>query len=218
MNWIPYGPGAALLRFADELGDEAFALSRKIVAVLERNPPPGLIEFVPAFTTVLLEFDLSDGTGIEGRMAGFLQQLEDAIAAPIEESRIVDVPVIYDGPDLGRVAEWNKISVDDTIALHSAAIYKVYMLGFSPGFPYLGDLDPRLHTPRLASPRPLVRAGSVGIGGQHTGIYSVDSPGGWNVIGHTPVRLFDIERGRTAGRNEEMFLLRAGDRVRFVRQ
>jgi KipI family sensor histidine kinase inhibitor len=98
--------------------------------------------------------------------------------------------------------------------LHSATLYKVYLLGFAPGFPYLGDLDPRLHTPRLAAPRPRVAAGSVAIGGEHTGIYSVDSPGGWNIIGRTTARLFDP--ARTGEDEREMFLLRPGDRVKFV--
>jgi KipI family sensor histidine kinase inhibitor len=91
------------------------------------------------------------------------------------------------------------------------------MLGFSPGFPYLGELDPRLHTPRLASPRVNVRAGSVAIGGGHTGIYTVDSPGGWNIIGHTPLKIFDPVRGEPNGPDDAMFWLKPGDRVKFVR-
>jgi KipI family sensor histidine kinase inhibitor len=90
------------------------------------------------------------------------------------------------------------------------------MLGFSPGFPYLGDLDPRLHTPRLASPRAKVRAGSVAIGGEHTGIYTVESPGGWNIIGHTPLKIFDPARGASERNERAMFFLKHGDRVKFV--
>jgi inhibitor of KinA len=119
--------------------------------------------------------------------------------------------VRYDGSDLERVAQANQLSVAQLCELHAAPVYKVYMLGFAPGFPYLGDLDPRLHTPRLPAPRARVAAGSVAIGGEHTGIYSVETPGGWNIIGRTPVKLFDPAR-----EDEAMFLLRAGDRVKFV--
>ena len=125
--------------------------------------------------------------------------------APVKE-----IPVRYDGPDLERVAKIKGLSVAQVCELHAATIYKVYMLGFAPGFPYLGDLDKRLHTPRLASPRTRVPAGSVAIGGEHTGIYSVASPGGWNIIGHTVAKLFDPATDATP------FLLQAGDRVRFV--
>jgi len=100
--------------------------------------------------------------------------------------------------------------------LHCEPVYKVYCLGFAPGFPYLGDLNPRLHTPRLATPRTRVPAGSVAIGGEHTGIYSVESPGGWNIIGRTTVALFDPSR-RDEHDEAAAFLLRAGDRVKFVR-
>src|SRR5204862_7859316 len=123
---------------------------------------------------------------------------------------VKEIPVIYNGPDLQRVAEHNQLTVAEVCERHAAVIYKVYMLGFSPGFPYLGDLDPCLHTPRLATPRMRVPAGSVAIGGQHTGIYASEPPGGWNIIGHTPVKLFDSE--------EMSFLLHPGDRIRFVPQ
>jgi KipI family sensor histidine kinase inhibitor len=210
MTWIPYGPNAVLFRFAERVGDEAFALGRAIVADLENHPPPGLVELVPAFTTVLLEFDprvVTDTSAVASELASRLERAAQQ-AAPV--APIKEVPVKYDGPDLDRVAREHGLTMREVAELHAAPVYKVYMLGFSPGFPYLGDLDPRLHTPRLASPRTRVPAGSVGIGGEHTGIYSVDSPGGWNIIGHTTVKLFDVER-----QGEEMFWLRAGDRVRF---
>ena len=195
----PYGPNAVLITFADKLGDETFARGRALAHALERNPPPGLVEYVPAFTTMLLEFerDIPD--------LSFLEHVSsvDLPAAPIKE-----IPVVYDGPDLQRVAEHNQLSIDDVRQRHAAVIYKVYMLGFSPGFPYLGDLDPRLHTPRLASPRTRVPAGSVAIGGQHTGIYPAETPGGWNLIGRTTVKLFD--------RDSVTFFLEPGDRVRFI--
>lgn len=216
MKWTPYGTDALLFQFADQLGETAFAKGRAIVAELENHPPPGLTEFVPAFTSVLIEFDpvqISDPVLIAPELAA---RLEAAALTEIPPAPVKEIPVVYDGPDLARVAQLNRLSIDDVRELHSAPIYKVYMLGFSPGFPYLGDLDPRLHTPRLASPRTRVAAGSVAIGGEHTGIYSVESPGGWNIIGHTPVKIFDPVRAKAEEKDEAMFYLRHGDRVRFV--
>ena len=212
MKWTAYGPGALLFRFADRVGEEALAQQQGIVAELERDPPSGLIEFVPAFTTILLLFDLKlvpeparVAEGLGRRLDGAAQVRLPAVPPAVE------IPVRYDGQDLAALAEAKKLSVEEVCALHYAPVYKVYMLGFSPGFPYLGDLDPRLHLARLASPRSRVPAGSVAIGGEHTGIYTVDGPGGWNVIGHTHWKVFDPDQDGRA-----MFQLKPGDRVRFV--
>jgi len=213
MDWRFYGPDAVLIRFAERLGDETFQRSRAIVAELERHPPPGLIEFVPAFTTILIEFDPLVLPEIAAEMPGLLRRIERAAQHRLPPAKLHEIPVRYDGEDLERVAEARELSIDDVCALHSSPTYHVYFLGFAPGFPYLGDLDPRLHSPRLPAPRPKVAAGSVAIGGEHTGIYSVETPGGWNIIGHTSAVLFD-----RAADDSEAFLLRPGDRVRFVPQ
>lgn len=209
MNWARYGPQAVVFRFAERVGDEAFAKGRAIAAELERRPPPGMIEFVPSFTTVLVTF-----AGEQQALAAapeLARRLDGCSAPKGSVPQMKEIPVIYDGPDLGRVAEGHGLTIGQVAELHSKPTYKVYLLGFSPGFPYLGDLDSRLHTPRLTSPRPRVSAGSVAIGGSHTGVYSVDGPGGWNIIGRTTVKLFD------AGKDgREMFFLQPGDLVRFV--
>lgn len=197
----PYGPNAVLVTFADKLGDETFARGRALARALEQNPPPGLVEYVPAFTTMLLEFE---------RDVPELSFLREVTAADLPPAPLKEIPVIYNGPDLQRVADHNHLTVPEVCERHVAVIYKVYMLGFSPGFPYLGDLDSRLHTPRLSTPRTRVPAGSVAIGGQHTGIYPSETPGGWNIIGHTPAKLFDPAH--------MTFLLHPGDRVKFVPQ
>lgn len=240
MDWTPYGPDAWLLRFADGLGDETFARGRAIATALEQDPPEGLVAFVPSFTSVLLEFR-PDALGADPaeRLAAIGRRLAAAWAHPTVAAPVVEIPVFYDGPDLERVAAVHGLPVSEVIARHSATEYKVYLIGFSPGFPYLGDLDPLLHTPRLAVPRPRVPAGSVAIGGEHTGIYSVESPGGWNILGRTPVRLFVPEAAEAEGvevaggpaaatatadhpvrgpldPDRRIFRLRAGDRVRFV--
>ena len=130
------------------------------------------------------------------------------------DSRFVEIPVIYGGeygPDLAEVARHSGLSNKQVVELHASVDYVVWFLGFQPGFPYLGSLPEPLHTPRRAEPRLLVPAGAVGIGGSQTGIYPIATPGGWQLIGRTTVKLFDPQR-------EEPILLRAGDTVRFVPQ
>jgi inhibitor of KinA len=215
MKWFPYGPNAWLLEFAENVGEEAFFRARSILAELERRPPSGLIEYVPAFTTVLLEFEPQQSDVESKVLPELLERLNFGALAKLHANAVKTVPVCYDGPDLGRVAEQHGLTMAEVAEVHAAPIYKVYLLGFSPGFPYLGELDPRLHTPRLATPRPRVAAGSIGIGGAHTGIYTLETPGGWNIIGHTPLQVFDAARGALPGSSEDMFLLKAGDRVKF---
>jgi KipI family sensor histidine kinase inhibitor len=211
MHWQFYGPDAVLLRFADALGEEAFQRSRSIAAELERQPPSGLIEFVPAFTTVLLEFDSDPTPAIAETMPELIERLQRAVDQPLPPGKLHRIPIVYDGEDLERVAKAHQLSTGEVCSVHAKPIYNVCFLGFAPGFPYLAPLDPRLHTERLPSPRPHVLAGSVAIGGQHTGIYPVETPAGWNIVGHTTVALFD-----PTAEESEMFLLRAGDRVQFV--
>ncbi len=216
MRWVAYGPNALLIYFADRVGEEAFLRGRAIAAVLESNPPPGLLEFVPGFTSVLLEFDPVLVPDPRFHALEWLALLKSAISIPQLPSSVKSIPVTYDGPDLARVAQHNRLTVEQVVSIHSQTLYKVYLLGFSPGFPYLGDLDVRIHTPRLPSPRTRVPVGSVAIGGEHTGIYSMETAGGWNLIGRTPRVLFDLSRGGEGERREDIFLLRPGDRVRFV--
>ena len=183
-----------------------------MTAELERHPPPGLLEFVPSFTTILLEF--KPGSIDPAGLSSLAARLRAVAARSLPPAPVKEIPVVYDGPDLGRVADAHGLTTNQVAELHRAILYTVYLLGFSPGFPYLGDLDRRLHTPRLPAPRPRVAAGSVAIGGEHTGIYSVDSPGGWNIIGRTTARLFDPA---CDGEDERArFLLKPGDRVKFV--
>jgi len=216
MRWKSYGPHALLVEFAEGLGDIAFERSCAIAKHLEEEPPDGLREFVSGFTTVLLEFDPERVHDVRDVASGIAGKLERASKRRIAPGPIKEISVTYDGLDLQVVATANRISISDVCRLHSKPVYKVYMIGFAPGFPYLGDLDPKLHTPRLASPRPRVPAGSVAIGGEHTGIYTVESPGGWNIVGHTPLRIFDIERATDPSKEREAFRLKQGDRVKFV--
>lgn len=207
---LPYGPNAWLLRFAEQPGEAAFQAMRAIARELDAHPPSGLREYVPGYTSVLVEF--APGTA---DIAKLTRHLGKQLDAPVEPGPIKDIPVIYDGPDLARVAEHTGLSLAEVCARHAAMVYRVALIGFAPGFPYLEGLDPALHTPRLDAPRPRVEAGSVAIGGSHTGIYPVPGPGGWNLIGRTDVRLFDPARA-TPGREADTCYLQPGDRVRFV--
>ena len=209
-----YGPDAFILRFAERADEAAFQRARQLVAELERCPLPGQTEVVPAFTTLLIRFGAGAASaGSEAGIAAFLGRIrETGLPVVHERDRLVEIPARYDGPDLVRVADSAGITVEEAVARHIAPDYRVHCLGFAPGFPYLGGLDPSLATPRLATPRTSVPAGSIAIGGEHTGIYSTPSPGGWNLIGRTDAPLFDPLADRLAA----MFLLRTGDRVRFV--
>jgi inhibitor of KinA len=205
------------------LGDTAFqieigegidpAVNRRVRAAcasLERAALPGVVEWVPSYTAVTVYYQPH-----VVRFGDLSRAVETAIASakdvPVPEGKLVTLPVFYGGergPDLEAVARLHQLSVDDVIRLHSEPEYLVYMIGFAPGYPYLGGLPEQLATPRLEKPRLSVPKGSVGIGGAQTGVYSVDSPGGWRLIGHTPTSLYDPRKERPA-------LLEAGDRVRF---
>lgn len=214
----PLGDRALVIRVGDRIGDAAF---ERVRAVLERldGAHPAITELVAGFATVTVHYDPSAVTR-EPDEPPYLaltrlleQRLVNLEAAPPLGSRVIEIAVCYSGdlaPDLDDVASQAGLSADETIALHTGATYTVHMIGFAPGFPYLAGLDPRIATPRRAEPRTRVAAGSVGIGGEQTGIYPMATPGGWNLIGRTPLMLFEATRDPAA-------LLRVGDRVRFIR-
>jgi KipI family sensor histidine kinase inhibitor len=212
MRWTPCGPHAALIQLAEPDEAATRARTRAIVRLLENEPSRAIIDFSVAFDKVLLEFrpEENASTVVTEWMWKFaaLEPVRTDFAA------LHEIPIVYDGEDLIELAERHGLSVAEVIERHAAPIYEVALIGFSPGFPYLAGLDPKLHTPRRANPRPQVPVGAVAIGGSHTGIYSIESPGGWNLIGTTAVRIFDPARREPD--DEAMFLLRAGDRVKFL--
>lgn len=187
---------------------------REIVAflrLLEAESLPGIVNLHPAYCSVLVKFDAIHFTHgeIEAALAPLLARLHEA---PLPQPRTRKIPVCYGserGPDLAEVASLHGMTEADVIRLHSSAEYLVYFLGFVPGFAYLGGLPAKLETPRLRTPRRKVPAGSVAIGGNQTGVYPIATPGGWRLIGQTPVPLFQPEA-------EEKSLLAVGDRVVFV--
>ena len=212
---IPYGPRSWLVRYAEQADEAAFQQGRSLAAGLAKAIDAlgrsHLREIIPAPTSVLIDFDPAGPALDQDTVEALVAQALALPSAP-EPERCREIPVEYGGPDLERVARHAGLDADAVIERHHQASYRVLCLGFAPGFPYLGGLDPALATPRLSSPRPRVPAGSVGIGGDHAGIYSIHSPGGWNLIGRTTTLLFDPH----APDLDRRFHLQAGDRVRFV--
>jgi KipI family sensor histidine kinase inhibitor len=208
LRWTPYGPDAALIYFGVTVEAATFTRGRALMRAMEKHPPPGLREAVPSFTSVLLDFF----PGLRpADLSPWLAALGDLHAAALTEAEPKTIPTRYDGPDLARVAEHAQLTIADVIECHHTPLYRVYALGFSPGFPYLGDLNPALHCPRLATPRPRVPTGSVAIGGEHTGIYPQATPGGWQLIGRTDIALFCPKKNTASA-----FFLQPGDRVKFI--
>ncbi|MGQ7806622.1 5-oxoprolinase subunit PxpB [Hafnia alvei] len=173
---------------------------------------PNVAEVIPGMNNITLLLSIPQADPVEALEK--LQQWWEESESAQPEVRHIDIPVIYggaEGPDLEEVARLHNLTARQTVELHSSAEYVVYFLGFQPGFGYLGGLPEALHTPRRAVPRVKVPQGSVGIGGSHTGVYPLASPGGWQIIGNTPLALFDPQASSST-------LLRPGDSVRFVPQ
>lgn len=206
---VPVGDAAILVELGETVDPAINAAVLALDAELARLALPGVVELVPTYRSLLVHYD-PDAVDPEALIER-LRRLDPARAGPPPEGRLWIVPVAYGGEhgiDLEAVAARHGMSAEDVVALHTAATYRVYMVGFIPGFTYLGGLDPRLHTPRRDDPRARTPAGSVSIGGVQAGIASLEAPSGWHLLGRTPVRTFDPER-------EPAFLLEPGDRVRF---
>jgi inhibitor of KinA len=207
MRWTPLGDSAVLLALPGQAAVNA------LVKRIEKARPGGFIECVPAFDSIAICFDPLRITPAE-LMASLAKWLARATSSKlkIRSGREIAIPVCYGGsfgPDLADVAARAGLEVAQVVKLHTAGRYVVRAIGFMPGFPYLAGLDSRLHTPRRATPRTQIPAGSVGIGGAQTGIYPLASPGGWNLIGRTPLALF------RPSNPDQPTLLQPGDHLRF---
>ena len=207
MRVEPLGDSAVLVRVAHGIGEGAHARVLRVAAALRAAAIDGVHDVVPAFTTVTAHFDPARCTIAE--ICARIRTVDVSEVAIRPAAREHVITVRYDGPDLVHVAEHARLTVDDVVRLHTAGVYRVHMIGFVPGFPYLAGLDARLHCPRRDAPRVRVPAGSVAIGGAQTGIYPLETPGGWHLIGQTDAVLFDPLR-------TEPNLLHAGDIVRFA--
>lgn len=210
----PLGDDAVLIRFG--AGIDA-ALSARVHAAAARIAAmdlPGILDLVPGYASLGVVYDAAFWAG--DRHAFVYERIAETLRGTIEENasvivpkpRTVDIPVLYDGPDLDDVARRAGLTATEVAARHAAGDYTVAMLGFAPGFAYLLGLDPALHTPRRPTPRTRVPPGSVAIGGAQTAVYPQTLPGGWNLIGRTPLALFDLSRTPPN-------LVAPGDRVRF---
>lgn len=205
------GDSSLLVEFGKEISPD---INRKIAAtvqLMKEQHIEGVVDIIPAFCSLLINYDPRVISYEEMK-----QRLQDLIKvdakAEAGRKRVFEIPVCYGGeygPDIANIAKNAGLSEKEVIEIHSSRDYLIYMLGFLPGFTYLGGLDERIHTPRLATPRIKINAGSVGIGGSQTGIYPLDSPGGWQLMGMTPVKTYDPER-------EIPILVEAGDYIRFV--
>lgn len=206
---LPFGDQGLVVEFEDELSTVVNGRARALARSLAGGP--GVVETVPTFRAVLIVVDPLAAD--RDHLAEVADRLARELPADVAGSgRVIELPVVYGsehGPDLEDVARAHAMSPQDVIDLHSGHEYLVFMLGFSPGFPYMGTLPPPLHTPRLPTPRTRVPPGSVGIADVLTGVYPLASPGGWRIIGRTPQLIYDP-------READPFLLRPGDRVRFV--
>lgn len=211
-----------------ELGEEIKANTQKNIQViashLEKHPFPGMVEYTPAYTTLTIFYDvmkvqfykeaqqISTNTSPYQLVKSWVEQLIAKVSEKQEtSSRFMEIPVCYGadyGLDLGIVAEHNGMTEDEVINIHSSRDYLVYMIGFAPGFPYIGGMSEQIATPRKESPRLTIPKGSVGIAGMQTGVYPIETPGGWQLIGKTPIEFFRPE-------DPSPSLLQPGDTIRF---
>lgn len=212
---------AVVVYFEDEVSEANLLHISAFNKAIYEQPFAGFLETVPAYTTLTVYFnpklvrqnDLLKGVRAYQSVIHYLEKLSLTllINQSIVKHELIHVPVCYDevfGPDLAYVAQYNKLNIADVIQLHCSAIYTVYMVGFMPGFPYLGGMSSQIATPRRDLPRSSIKAGSVGIGGEQTGIYPLNSPGGWQLIGRTPMQLFNSA-------NMPPALFKAGQSVKF---
>lgn len=203
----PAGDRALLVAIGNVIEPQLLSQVLALDRALNHAPPAGLLSTVPAYASLLCRYDpaVTEADKLERQ----IRALEGTLLPDLPRGPLVDVPTRYDGPDLAEVAQKTSLTPAQVIDLHAGREYLVYCVGFAPGFTYCGELPEALALPRLASPRRQVPAGSVGIAGRQTGIYAVDSPGGWRLIGRTTIALFDPATNPPVR-------FKPGDRLRFV--
>ena len=216
----PLGDCAITIDFGNHISYETHQTIQTITSFLDDNPPQWMIEYVPAYATITLFYNpiKIPWSHINHTLPfHYICEQLNRLLPTIEtgtkpQTRTVEIPVCYGGelgPDLEIVAKVNQLTIDEVIAIHTSTEYLVYMLGFAPGFPYLGGMSEKIATPRKETPRLTIPSQSVGIAGQQTGIYPIETPGGWQIIGRTPLQLFRPNENPPS-------TLKAGDKVRFI--
>jgi len=204
------GDCGLLVEYGDGIDPDVNNKVRSMAIVMEKESLKGVLETIPTYRSLLIIYDpvIINPEKLKKEISALEERLSQVKIPPPDT---VEIPVCYDGefgPDIQFVAEYNSITVDDVVRIHSGADYRIYMIGFTPGFPFLGGLPKLLHTPRLETPRSFVPERSVGIANNQTGIYPLASPGGWQLIGRTPLKLF------APGRSNP-FIYKVGDMIKF---
>lgn len=218
-SFYPLGDAAVLIQFADIVSEEVHRQVTSAAKALEQAPFHGWVESIPSFTSIAVYYDahkIIKPDGFDTVYAYVCNMLEQQIGDTAVEKgsvdkEIIEIPVCYGGdygPDLEEVAQRNGLLVEEVIQLHSGQDYLIYAIGFAPGFPYVGGVSEKIATPRKKTPRLQIPAGSVGIAGMQTGIYPIETPGGWQIIGRTPLALFRPEE-------QSPTLLSSGQYIRF---
>ncbi len=209
-KYLIAGDGALVMEFGNCISEEINERIRAMTIAIETKHIQGIVEVVPTYRSLMvhynpmiIEYDMLLRT---------LQTLEEELKnIELPAPQVIEIPTLYGGdygPDIETVAKHNELTVEEVVRIHTSKEYLIYMLGFTPGFPYLGGMDKKIATPRLESPRTKIKGGSVGIAGNQTGIYSIDSPGGWQLIGWTPVKIYDENA-------QKPILLKAGNYIKF---
>lgn len=210
-KYLVAGDSALVMEFGNSISAEINNRIRSVCIAIENSKIDGITEIVPTYRSLMIHYNpmVIGYDALIERLETLEGQLEN-IDLPLPV--IYEIPTLYGGeygPDIENVARHNNLTLEEVIKIHTSRDYLIYMLGFTPGFPYLGGMDERIATPRLSTPRTKINGGTVGIATSQTGIYPIDSPGGWQLIGRTPLRLYDPYR-------ENPILLKAGNYVRFV--
>ena len=210
-RFLPGGDKAIFVEFGDVIDPQVNRRVRHLMLATQKTKIPGVIEMVPTYRSLLVYFEPLQirAQKLQETLYSLARQL---VESELPKPKLVEIPTVYGGeygPDLQFVASYNNLNVSEVVQIHTATPYLIYMIGFMAGFPYLGGVSLRIATPRLETPRMKIPAGSVGIAGSQTGIYPAESPGGWRLIGRTPLQLFDPSQELPA-------LFQAGDYLIFV--
>ena len=210
VRYLVSGDCSVCVEFGNEISPEINKKIRAFKIAVEKSGIPGIVETVPTYRSLLVHYK-PEIIGFRELTEKFEELMGSLSNIQIPPPTVIEIPVLYGGgmgPDIENVAEHNHKTVEEVIRIHTSEDYLIYMLGFIAGFPYLGGMSREIATPRLKSPRVKIDGGSVGIAGEQTGVYPVDSPGGWQLIGRTPLKLYDADR-------EKPVLLEAGQYIRF---
>jgi KipI family sensor histidine kinase inhibitor len=210
-KYLVAGDSALVVEFGDAISPEINGRVRGMYLAVGQAKVPGIVSLTPTYRSLLVQYDPM--VMPYRKMLEALQKLEGNLEKmELPDPNVLEIPTLYGGdcgPDLQHVCGHSGLIEEEVIRIHSSRDYLIYMLGFAPGFPYLGGMDERIATPRLKTPRVRIESGSVGIAGQQTGVYPMVSPGGWQLIGRTPIRLYDPKR-------EPPILYKTGDYLKFV--